>query len=405
VTAARPLKILRVIARLNVGGPARHVVLLNRGLQARGHDALLVHGAVGPGEASLERLAEAGGVRVEKLAELGPRISAFSDLRAFARLLRITFREAPDVIHTHTAKAGTLARLSAAIFNLTRRRARRAVVVHTFHGHVLDGYFGLVGNALVRTAERSLARVTDCIVTISPSQRRDIVERFHVAPAARVVTIPLGLDLDALLNAPAVAATPTLREALSIPPGDFVVGFVGRFVAIKDLRTLVDAFGQVVREVPHARLLLAGDGPTRGELQHAATAAGVADRVHFLGWTEDLVSVYAAMDVCALSSLNEGTPVALIEAMAAGKPVVATRVGGVPDLVDDGRTGLLVAARDSAALARSLVTLAADPPLRARLGGAARADVQSRFSHDRLVDDIDRLYAERLAIKRGTIAD
>ena len=130
------MKILRVIARLNVGGPARHVVLLNRGLQARGHDALLVHGAVGPGEASLERLAQAGGVRVEKL---GPRISAFSDLRAFARLLRITCREAPDVIHTHTAKAGALARLSAAIFNLTRRRARRALVVHTFHGHVLDG--------------------------------------------------------------------------------------------------------------------------------------------------------------------------------------------------------------------------------------------------------------------------
>ena len=363
-----------------------------------------MHGAVGPGEASLERLAQAGGVRVEKLAELGPRISAFSDLRAFARLLRITCREAPDVIHTHTAKAGALARLSAAIFNLTRRRARRALVVHTFHGHVLDGYFGPVANALVRTAERALARVTDCIVTISPSQRRDIVERFHVAPPARVVTIPLGLDLDALLNAPAVATAPTLRDALSIPAGDFVVGFVGRFVAIKDLGTLVNAFGQVVREVPHAHLLLAGDGPIRGELQRAAAAAGVAERVHFLGWTEDLVSVYAAMDVCALTSLNEGTPVALIEAMAARKPVVATRVGGVPDLVADGRTGLLVAARDSVALARSIVALAADPALRARLGGAARADVQQRFSYDRLVDDIDRLYTERLAIKRGTLA-
>jgi glycosyltransferase involved in cell wall biosynthesis len=398
---SRPLKILRIIARLNVGGPARHVVLLDRGLRARGHRTLLVHGAVGAGEASLEHLATSDNLPVVVVAELGPRISLFSDARAFAKLIRLTFREAPDVIHTHTAKAGALGRISAALYNATRARGRRALVVHTFHGHVLSGYFGAFGNALVRAAERTLAAITDCIVTISPAQRDDIVNRFRVAPGPRVVTIPLGLDLDALAAAP--AAPSVLRDRMGIPSGDLVFGFVGRFVPIKDLGTLVRAFASVAHAVPQARLLLVGDGPLRRDIESTAARAGISDRVSFAGWTEDLIGVYAAMDVCVLSSLNEGTPVALIEAMASGKPVIATAVGGVPDVVDDGRTGLLVPARDADGFAAAMVALAHDSARRTEMGQSARHDVVSRFSHLRLVEDIDRLYTDRLPRKRGTI--
>ena len=335
------MKILRVIARLNVGGPARHVVLLDRGLRARGHQTLLVHGTIGDGEASLEHLAAESGVPTLKIAELGRRVSPLGDARAFIRLARTIFRESPDVVHTHTAKAGTLGRLAALAFNATRGRARRAVVVHTFHGHVLDGYFSPFVNRLVRSAERMLARTTDRVVTISPAQRDEIVGRFGVGRPETTAVVPLGLDLQPLLE----GGAPSLRRELGIDDRAFVVGFVGRMVPIKDLPTLVLAFARLLATTPDAFLLLVGDGPVRPDLERLIDERGLRDRIRLLGWREDLARVYATIDVCALASRNEGTPVAVIEAMAAGRPVVATRVGGVPDVVEDGETGILVAAR------------------------------------------------------------
>lgn len=386
-----------MIARLNVGGPARHVVLLDRGLHARGYDTLLVHGSIDAGEASLEHLAQAGGLRTLKIPELGRSISPLSDVRAFLQLIRTIFREAPDVVHTHTAKAGTLGRLAALAYNATRSRRRRCVVVHTFHGHVLSGYFGRTGNVLVRLAERTLAAGTDRIVAISPRQRRELVSRFRVAPDARTTIVALGLDLRPLLEQTADA--PNLRRELQIGDEDIVVGYVGRFVPIKNIALLVRAFAAASQGQENRWLLLAGDGPLRAELESLAVECGVQHRVRFLGWTENLAALYATIDICALSSLNEGTPVAIIEAMAAAKPVVATAVGGVADVVDDGRTGILVESGDSDALAAALRHLAENPAERRALGEAARLEV-SRFSSERLVDDIDRLYSEALAEKR-----
>jgi glycosyltransferase involved in cell wall biosynthesis len=400
----RPLKILRIIARLNVGGPARHVTILDRGLRDRGHRTLLVYGDVGPGEASLEHLVGETGLPAIKIAELGPRLHVWSDLRAFATILRVVFRERPDVIHTHTAKAGALGRLAAALDNAVRPRSRRALVVHTFHGHVLSGYFGAPASLAVRMVERVLARFTDCIVTLSPSQRADIVERFRIAPASRVVVVPLGLDLQPFAAGPLPS---TLRGELGIPETAIVFGYVGRFVPIKDLETLLAAFATAAAAVPDASLLLAGDGPLRARLEERVAHLQLGGRVRFLGWTEALADFYGAIDVCVLSSLNEGTPVALIEAMAARKPVVSTAVGGVPDVVETGRTGLLVPAGDVSALAAAMVRLARDGSLRDRLGAAARESSVSRFSQERLVAEIERLYEERSAITRqpASVAD
>ena len=392
------MRILRVIARLNVGGPARHVVLLDRGLRGRGHDTRLVHGSLAPFEASLEHLAVESGLPTTYIRELGRRVSPISDLRAFARLLRLVFREAPDVIHTHTAKAGTLGRMAACVFNVTRARSRRCLVVHTYHGHVLTGYFSPAANVAVRQVERALARITDRVVTISPAQRDDIVTRFRIAPAGRTTMVPLGLDLDGLARLDPRA--PNLRRAFGIPEGTLVVGCVGRFVAIKDLATLVRAFARVATERPDAVLLLAGDGPLRADIEAIVAGLSLQKQVYFAGWIDDLPPLYATIDICALSSLNEGTPVALIEAMAAAKAVVATRVGGVADVVEHEHTGLLVPPGDPDALADRIVRLAADPGERSRMGAAARQAVLYRFSHERLVDDIDRLYAAALAQKR-----
>jgi glycosyltransferase involved in cell wall biosynthesis len=392
------VKIVRVIARLNVGGPARHVVLLDRGLRARGHDTRLVHGSLAPGEASFEHLAAESNLPTTRIRDLGRRISPLGDLRALVHLVRLIFRETPDVVHTHTAKAGTLGRLAAGIFNVTRPRRRRCLVVHTFHGHVLTGYFRPAANVAVRLAERTLARATDRIVTLSPAQQHDIVTRFRIAAAARTTVVPLGLDLQPLARLDALA--PNFRIRLGIAGEALVVGYVGRFVGIKDLPTLVRAFARVSAERPDAILLLAGEGPCRGEIDALVAALALQGRVRFTGWTEDLAPLYATIDVCALSSLNEGTPVALIEALAAAKPVVATRVGGVADVVDHEATGLLVPPRDPAALAAAILRLASDAGERARFGAAGREAVVGRFSPERLVDDIDALYTSELARKR-----
>jgi glycosyltransferase involved in cell wall biosynthesis len=393
------LKVLRIIARLNIGGPARHVIQLNAGLNARGHATLLAHGDVADGEASLEHVTVDRRVRSVRIPGLGPRVSPISDVRALGQLLRLTFREAPDVIHTHTAKAGTLGRLSAFVFNLTRSRHRKCLVVHTFHGHVLHGYFHPAVNLLVRWVERVLAAITHRVITISPRQRAEIVGRYSISSDSKTVTIPLGLDLVELLKV--TPGTESYRGELSISPDDVVIGYVGRMVAIKDLRTLVAAFAQAVASYPRLSLLLVGDGPERATVEDCIRKCGVAERVRMLGWSEDLPRVYATMDICALSSLNEGTPVAIIEAMAAGKAVIATNVGGVPDVVTHEETGLLSGPGDVAAMAAAMVRLAASPEDRGRMGSAGRQRAATRYSIDRLVDEIESLYQSALAEVRA----
>jgi glycosyltransferase involved in cell wall biosynthesis len=377
------------------------VALLNAGLQRRGHDTLLVHGSLDAGEASLERLAYQHGIPVERHAYLGRRVSATSDLRAFVALLRTIFRVQPDVVHTHTAKAGALGRLAALVYNMTRRRSRRTLVVHTFHGHVFESYFSPALSRVVRIAERGLGLASDRIVTISPRQQHDIVERFRIAPSAKTLIVPLGLDLESLLTMPGLAVT--LREDIGIAADDIVVGFAGRFVPIKDLPTLLRAFARAVAQVPHLSLVLAGDGPERETVMSLTRELDITGAVHLLGWVDDLPRFYATLDICVLSSLNEGTPVAAIEAMAAGVPVVATAVGGVPDVVEHDISGLLVAAGDVEALADALVQLATNPMVRARMGKAGRALARARYSHLRLVDDIEQIYRQALGQRRQPI--
>ena len=387
-----------MIARLNVGGPARHVLLLNDALTQKGYDTLLVHGSLGPGEASFEHLAVERGLQTCKIVSLGRRIQPARDLRAFIELVRLLFAEDPDVVHTHTAKAGALGRVAAAIYNATRQRARRCVVVHTFHGHVLTGYFASTATSLVRLAERLLARLTDCVIAISPTQERELVDRFRISSDEQTVMIPLGLDLSPL---PGDISREAARRRLDVDVNAFGVGYVGRFVPVKDVETLVRAFSRVAHALPRAVLLLVGDGPTRPHVERLAEQLNVRHKVELIGWRNDLVEVYAAMNVCCLSSLNEGTPVALIEAMAAKRPVVATRVGGVIDIVEDGRTGILVEPRDPVAMADAILRLASDPAGCERMGELGRASVITRFSVDRLAQDVHSTYLAQLTRKRG----
>ena len=314
----RRLRVVRFIARLNIGGPARHVALLQRHLAARGYESTLVTGvpAAGEGELSPD---EAAGAPIERVVvpELGRTLRAADDLVAFVRIYRLLRRLEPDIVHTHTAKAGALGRVAASLYNATRRPRRRAVVVHTFHGHVLRGYFGPVANRAVRAAERALARVSDRIVAISSTQRRDLIEVFRIAPARKVVVVPLGLDLDALHGAP--NRVESLRSEAGFPDDAIVCGFVGRLVPIKHVDLLIRAFAEVRRRQPRARLLVVGDGECRADLERLVGDLNLTGVVFFAGWRTDLIAVYGAMDVVALSSRNEGTPVAPRSGRSGGK--------------------------------------------------------------------------------------
>jgi glycosyltransferase involved in cell wall biosynthesis len=392
------VKVVRVIARLNVGGPARQATILNDGLRQHHFDSLLVYGSLEPSEGSLEDLVVSLGLRAHKVPELGRRVSLWGDVRALYQLTLILFHERPDVVHTHTAKAGTLGRLAALVYNMTRRRERRCAVIHTFHGHVFSGYFGPVATTAVRMIERGMALVTDRILTISASQKHDICDRYRIAPSRKTEIVELGTELDALLT---LESDDRLRTELGLAPDAVVFGYVGRFVPIKDLSTLIRAFGLLAGRAPQARLMLVGDGEQRSTLEQLAAELGLTDRIWFAGWRRDLDAVYGSTDVAVLSSLNEGTPVALIEAMAAARPVIATADGGVRDVVHHERNGLVVPAQDPGALADAMERLTRDSDTRRRFGQSARQDVAARFGRRRLEAEISRVYRRVLAEKRG----
>jgi glycosyltransferase involved in cell wall biosynthesis len=381
-------RVLRVIARMNVGGPARHVSMLSGRLAPDRFETLLVHGSLPPGEGSFEWLADNEGCRVKVLEALGPEIRPTADLRALLGLMRLMRAFRPQIVHTHTAKAGVLGRLAAVL-----ALRPRPVIVHTYHGHVLEGYFGPFVSGVYRFLERQLARVTDCLIGVSRATVDDLV-RLGVAEESRFRVIPLGLDLDRYLR-PDRQAAQALRAEHGVAPADVLVAFVGRLVPIKRVDLVLRAVAGAREQSAPVRLIVVGDGPGRAGLESLAADLRLGDAVRFVGYVADSSVAAAAADVAILASDNEGTPVALIEAAAAGRPAVATAVGGVEDVVVPG-TGVLVARGDHAALATALARLANDAELRARMGARAREHVQRAFGIRRLLSDVEALYDELL---------
>ena len=340
----------------------------------------------------MEDLAEREGALTEFVPSLGQPLRPHRDIAALVRLRAIVRRFRPDVVHTHTAKAGFVGRAAA----ITASGARPALV-HTFHGHVLEGYFGPAKNRLYRGLERRLARRTDRLVGVSEATVDDLV-RLGIAPRELFEVMPLGLDLEPFARLDETAGR-ELRREHGIGPGEVALGFVGRLVAIKRVDLLLRAFARAREQAAASlRLLVVGDGELRPALERVAGELGVAGAVVFLGYRRDLQAVAAATDVAVLSSANEGTPVSLIEAAAAARPAVATRVGGVGDVVTP-ETGILVEPGDEEALAAAIVDLAGDEDRRRRLGEAAREHALARYSVERLVTDVDALY-DRLRTQR-----
>jgi glycosyltransferase involved in cell wall biosynthesis len=376
-----------------MGGPTLHVSYLSAGLRERGYETILVAGSVGQGEQSMAYVAEELGVPVVTIPHLHREISPVRDLLATWRLARIMRVERPTILHTHTTKAGAVGRAAA----LLAGRSRPPIIVHTFHGHVLRGYFGRFWTGFFRRLERLLARITDALVAVSPEVRDELVA-LGVAPASKFRVIRLGIELENRISPDGTARAET-RRVMGVADDRFLVGWIGRMTGVKRTDVLLKGFRALRDEGVDAVLCMVGDGPDRGAVEELAGELGIVRHCLFAGYQEDVGPFFAAFDVFVLPSGNEGTPVTAIEALAGGCPVVATRVGGVPDVVEDGVDGFLVEPAAVQELAARLAELARDPELRTRMGAAGRERMQTRYSVDRLVDDVDRLYRELLERK------
>ena len=379
----RPIRVLRLIARMNVGGPALQVVAMARLIDPTQIEQHVLSGSVAAGEEDYLDL-RAPDVKVTKVPGLGRSVRGIGDLKAFVFVVREIRRFRPDIVHTHTAKAGVLGRIAA--FAL-----RVPVTVHTFHGHILHGYFSPRITKAVVLVEKLLAMRTTQLISVGERVRDELLAAGIGDPAKFEVVAPGVVD-------PVPPPRDAARKRFGIPGDRTAIFFVGRLARIKRAERFVELAAHTVDSIPNAVFVIVGDGPERAELERQAAPLG--DRVLFAGWSGDMSSVYAAADLIVLTSDNEGMPVALIEAAMQGVPAVTTDVGSVRQVVLDGTSGTIVPVGDGGALAEAVVRLTHDKDLLRAYGLAARQHAVSKFSEQRLADDIAGIY-QRLFNQRN----
>ncbi len=408
-----PIKVVRIIARLNIGGPAIQTIILTEGLKSPRFTTSLITGTVGPGEGEMTYLAREHGIQPVVISEMGREISLFDDVRAFVKLVKILRTIQPDIVHTHTAKAGTLGRLAAIL-------SRVPIRVHTFHGHVFKGYFSSLKTQWFLLIERFLSRITDRILVLSARQREELINVYKIGPRKKFQIVPLGFDLTPFLKE---RSQHDLRLELGVSPAAFVIVFAGRLAPIKNPFLMVDAFerlntclqGPEQSDARAVMLMIVGGGDLYEVMKNRVQVKGLSSQALFLKWRSDMAEMYSVSDVVVLTSFNEGTPVVLIEAMASEKPFVATEVGGVPDLmVGEGKqmngpnggrftqyeNGILVESENVAGLTGALLYLKEHPDVSREMGRAGKEFVVKNFTKERLLGDIQSLYEELVRTKK-----
>lgn len=408
------IRVVRIIDRLNIGGPTKHVTWLTAGLDAEEFETTLIIGTVPPTEGDMGEYARAAGIRPILIKEMSRELG-LSDAIVAYKLWRLLRQIQPDIIHTHKAKAGAVGRTAAMLYRwLTPSslwfRPRPCRVAHTYHGHVFHSYYGGLKTKLIVAIERTLARLcTDRIITISEQQRREIHEDFSVGHPAQFRVIPLGIECE---EASHVRPSKSLRAEYGIQPDEFAVGIVGRLCEVKNHAMFLQAVACLLKTAPtlgaRTKFFVLGDGHLREELETLSQSLGIANQVIFTGFRNDVVALYEELDLVALTSLNEGTPLTLIEAMNGGCAIVSTEVGGVVDIMGQRRAavnglqqwehGLTVPSGDVSAFARALEYLLERTTLRQKMGIQGRTFVRSHLSRERLVRDVSNLYREMLTL-------
>jgi glycosyltransferase involved in cell wall biosynthesis len=394
------IRTLRIINRPAIGGPILNAALLARHLP-KPFETMLVGGVCESHEAEATELL--AGLNWRQMESMGRSLHPLKDFASYRDLRKLIREFRPHIVHTHAAKPGALGRLAA-------RAEGVPVVVHTFHGHVFHSYFNPLKTRIFLGIERYLATKSDALIAISPEQKIELSEAFRIAPPDKFRVIPLGLDLDRF-QFDAETKRMAFRTAYGLQADDVAVVITGRLVGIKNhslfLRALAMAKSRTGRRLVG---FIVGDGDMRATIEQEARELGFVfsgvdsrnsgEDLVFTSWRTDIDTINAGADIVALTSLNEGTPVSLIEASASGCPVVSTRVGGVESVVLEGKTGYLVESRDVDAFADRLVRLTENSELRNQLGQAGTAHVRSKFAYQRLVTDVTALYHELLERKK-----
>jgi glycosyltransferase involved in cell wall biosynthesis len=394
-------KILRILNRLVIGGPSKNAIYLTRHLQPE-FETLLVIGGKEDHEQDADFLAAANNVEPFCIPEMKRPISFASDWAAYKQLKKIIKEFKPDIVHTHAAKSGALGRLAA-------KHCGVPVIVHTFHGHVFHSYFNSLKTNLFIRAERYLAGFSDAIIAISDVQKKELTADYKIAPAEKFSVIPLGLDLDHFTMDKEIKRN-NFRKSFGLDENTVAIGIIGRLVPVKNHVLFLKGLKKVLdHSAQKVKAFIIGDGESRNLIEQTAEMLGINFSQHtdarhphplvFTSWRTDVDTVCAGLDIIALTSLNEGTPVSLIEAQAAGKPIVSTRVGGIADVVLENKTASLSAIDDEEGFAANLLMMVNDPVMRKNFSEAGMGHVMNKFGYKRLVADMSNLYYDLLSRK------
>ncbi|MFM7596356.1 MAG: glycosyltransferase family 4 protein [Flavobacteriales bacterium] len=385
-----PVKVLRIINRFNLGGPIYNVTYLTKFLP-ESYETELIGGCATTSEHDATFILETYGVAFKKIDSMSRSIRLFGDIRTFLTIRKLIKTYKPTIVHTHASKAGALGRLAAKTMGVP-------VIIHTYHGHVFQGYFDPFVSRLIILFERFLGTLSTKIITISPEQQQEIVHKFNIVPLEKSCIIPLGFDLKRFEESH--PKRNALRSDAKIGDKQCAVTIVGRLTPIKNHRLFIDAAALVLHEYPNEfKFFIVGDGELKTTLKAyiETTHPTCVQNIVFTSWIQDMTTLYPAMDLVCLTSINEGTPVSLIEAQASGIPVISTNVGGVKDIIKANETGIIMEGYSKEELASHLIQLHLNPSLRAKMSQNARNFVKETFTYQRLVEDMDRLYKNLLS--------
>lgn len=389
------IKVLRIINRFNIGGPTYNATFLSAFMDDR-FETLLVGGLPDIGESDSLYILDKYGVKPILLEEMVRQPNMKSDRRAYRKLKEIIRDFQPDIVHTHASKAGALGRRAA-------KACRVPVVVHTFHGHVFHSYFGTLKTRVFKEIERNLARKTDAIIAISALQKQELTTVHQICEEDKVRVVPLGFDLDPF-RAKRVTDREATREKYGLMPDEIAVAIVGRLAPIKNHSYFLDV-AEAVLERTHQKLkyFIVGDGPEREVIEHRVAEINTRfpDAIQLTSWIADIGSFNAGMDIVCLTSKNEGTPVSLIEAQAAGIPVVSTEVGGVRDIVLEGETGFVVPVDQKEEFIEKLHFLVENEKIREKMSQNGWNFVRDKFHYKTLVHNVEQLYIDLIERKRN----
>ena len=396
-------RILRILNRLAVGGPVLNATYLTKYMMPE-FETLLVVGEKEDHEKSAAFLTDQLDIEYKTVKGMGRSINPGSDFFAYQKMKKLIRDFKPDIVHTHAAKPGAIGRLAAAAMKVP-------AIVHTFHGHVFHSYFNSVKTNFFINTERYLARKSHAIVAISDQQKKELSIDFKIAPPDKFRVIPLGFDLDRFQTDQQQKRL-KFRNEFALADHEIAIGIIGRLVPVKNHYLFLKGIAHVLQASnKKIKAFIIGDGETRADLENVAGQAGIKfstekDAAHphplvFTSWRSDVDVINAGLDLVALTSFNEGTPVSLIEAQAANKPIVSTRVGGISDIVQEGETALLSDINDTAVFCDNLLKLVEDDELRHRMGSNSSQYVLERFSYQRLTQDMAQLYWELLSKRKG----